>query len=405
MQVSVKQMIETNAMNTRLKQFSLSLKLTGLSFVLMLFSTTSQASLSTDLQALLSQGNNLQLQMSSTQLTADNMCNELLNLNRSSNSIIDNIALLDQSLLAPISIDADSLTALSDLSTLSLALANEAQFLSLDISAISTTANMVEISDGLNAMLQLSSDIGTMADRILEMADKILVMADNIGLMADRIIETQVIQSQNLALTQASILTTQENILTLVSVVSSDNYSLQISSLLNSGNWLSFDMAATFLNLFNMVREFSSAATDIANLKEQIIALDTSMSLDSASNTFYINQQSIETLADMSLMLNSLAIVMEAYALASQGLAPFTSDPSLTSAMNSMLQMSADIGIMANRILEMADLILAMADNIGVAADNIIATQQLQSINIAATQASILSAQTIAIGIIASAGI
>ncbi|MFW2374303.1 MAG: hypothetical protein ACN4GM_14350 [Gammaproteobacteria bacterium] len=392
-------------MTNVIKRFTLGLQFSGLSFALLIFSSMAQASLSTDLQDLLSQGNDLNLQMSGTQLTADNMCNELLTINRSTNALIDSIALVNQSLPSPLSVDTDSLTALSDLSTMSVALANEAQFLSLDIGAISTTANMVEISDGLNAMLQLSSDIGTMADRILEMADKILIMSDNIGLMADRIIETQEIQNQNIALTQASILTTQENILTLVSVVSSDDYSLGLQNLLSDGNWLSLVMATTVLTDINLADNLSASATDVSNLKDQFINMDEAISLDAASNTFYINQQSIETLADMSLMLNSLAIVLEGYALASEGLATLISEPSLTSAMQSMLQMSADIGIMANRILEMADLMLAMADNIGVAADNIIATQQLQNINIAATQATILSGQTIAIGIIASAGL
>ena len=401
----MKRMIETNTMNILVKRFTRSLAFASLSFAMMIFSSTAQASLTTDLQGLLSQGNSLDLQMSSTQLTADNMCNELLSLNRATNALIDNIAIVDQGLTAPVSLDTDSLNALSDLSTMSVALASQAQFLSLDISAISTTANMVDIADGLNAMLQLSSDIGTMADRILEMADNILIMADNIGLMADRIIETQEIQNQNIALTQASILTTQENILTLVSVVSSDNYSLQLTSLLNSGNWTTLDMAATVLNVLNIVHEFSTAASDISSLKDQFNALNDVINLDAASNTFSINQQSIQTLADMSLMLNSMAIVMEGYALASEGLAPVMSDRSLTSAMDSMLQMSADIGVMANRILEMADLILAMADNIGVAADNILAVQQLQNINIAATQTTILSAQTISIGIIASQGL
>jgi len=51
----------------------------------------------------------------------------------------------------------------------------------------------------LNAMLQLSTDIGTMADRIL-------IMADNIGIMSDRIVEVININSQNLALTQSNLL-------------------------------------------------------------------------------------------------------------------------------------------------------------------------------------------------------
>jgi len=48
-------------------------------------------------------------------------------------------------------------------------------------------------------VLQLSQDIGSMADRIGDMADRI-------GEMSDRILETQRIQSNNMAMTQQSIL-------------------------------------------------------------------------------------------------------------------------------------------------------------------------------------------------------
>ena len=57
---------------------------------------------------------------------------------------------------------------------------------------------------------------------------------------------------------------------------------------------------------------------------------------------------------------------------------------------------------MLSDLLEMADQILLMADNIGLTADQILLTQELQSINIATTQVSILAAQQLAIGIIAA---
>ncbi|RUM43981.1 MAG: hypothetical protein DSY46_06800 [Hydrogenimonas sp.] len=63
----------------------------------------------------------------------------------------------------------------------------------------------------INAMLRLSDDIGIMADRIGEMADRIIATELQIGIMADRILETQRIQSQNLALTQSNLLKAQEN--------------------------------------------------------------------------------------------------------------------------------------------------------------------------------------------------
>ncbi len=57
-------------------------------------------------------------------------------------------------------------------------------------------------------------------------------MADNIGLMADRIIITQQIQSDNFALTQASILTTQSNALSLVSMTNTNAYTVELNSIL-----------------------------------------------------------------------------------------------------------------------------------------------------------------------------
>jgi hypothetical protein len=70
-----------------------------------------------------------------------------------------------------------------------------------------TTVN----SDYLDSMLQLSTDIGTMADRIGEMADRILITEGEIGIMADRILETQTLQNENVALTQTNLLRAQIN--------------------------------------------------------------------------------------------------------------------------------------------------------------------------------------------------
>ena len=65
-------------------------------------------------------------------------------------------------------------------------------------------------------MLSLSNDIGAMADRIGEMADRIIATELQIGIMADRIMQTQELQSKNLALTQANILKAQQNFQTLL---------------------------------------------------------------------------------------------------------------------------------------------------------------------------------------------
>ena len=107
-------------------------------------------------------------------------------------------------------------------------------------------------------------------------------------------------------------------------------------------------------------------------------------------------------LGNLALMLESLATAVDGYVIAIGGLAAITSDPTLYDSMKSMLTLSADIGVMANRILEMGDQILVMSDNIGLQADQILATQAAMNVNVATTQAAILGAQDFAIGLIAA---
>ena len=370
-------------------------------FLLSAFSVLANASpLSTDLQNLLVEARSINATIGSTTLTSEAICSDLLSINKSSEAFIGNIEAVTEGLSSPLSIDADSLQALDDLSTEFISMADRSTALSLNLTALNATTDMLAISNGLSAMLRLADDIGKMADRISEMSDKIVVMADNIGLMADRIMITQQIQSDNLALTQSSILSTQANIIALVSVVDTTSYHADFDAQTVSGNILSIDIAATALNIFNMAREWSSIAFDIESLKSQVEATHMSMATAADANTMYADVDSYTALADMSIMVSSIAIATQGLALATEGLSHFTSDSNLSPSMDSMLQLSADIGVMANRILEMADLILAMADNIGLTADQIIAAQQLQSTNYAATLGSIEATQSIAIGII-----
>ena len=85
----------------------------------------------------------------------------------------------------------------------------------LDLSNSMVNGNSLINQDYVDAMLQLSKDIGDMANRIGQMADKILIMSDKIGFMADRIVVTQQIQNNNVELTQANILEAQKNLETL----------------------------------------------------------------------------------------------------------------------------------------------------------------------------------------------
>jgi len=258
------------------------------------------------------------------------------------------------------------------------------------------------LSDGITAMLQLSSDIGEMADRIGEMADNILIMSDNIGLMADRILETQVIQSENIVLTQNSVLQTQTNTLALVSVAETASYDLSLDALITEGNILVAKMVLVTLNPWNMSRELEDVQTDVNDYLSQVQQFQALLNTDMTQNTMYINSDSLNSLVNLSTIMTSIGIVMDAYGTSIQASKFFTRESTLLDAMSSMLSLSEDIGKMSNSILEMADQILLMADNIGLAADQILITQELQSINIATAQASVLAAQQLAIGIIAA---
>ena len=66
---------------------------------------------------------------------------------------------------------------------------------------------------------------------------------------------------------------------------------------------------------------------------------------------------------------------------------------SLTATYATILRLSDDIGVMADRIGEMADRILIMADKIGEMADRILVTQQIQSANYALAVEAILQTQ------------
>lgn len=337
-----------------------------------------------------------------TNLTSDSLCAPLITLNQQAKDIIDSITVANDNLVAPLSLDNETLALTENLFINVAALSNASSMLSSDIALLQTSASALTLKDGITAMLQLSSDIGEMADRIGEMADKILIMSDNIGLMADRILETQVIQSQNIALTQNTILTTQTNILSLVSVVESASYDLTLESLITEGNSLVTQMSLVALNPWNMANALQNVKVDVNAYLVQVQDFQMILNNDSLQSTMTVNAESLNALVNLSLIMSSLGTVIDGYGISIEASKNITNEATLLDAMNSMLILSADIGKMSNSILEMADQILLMSDNIGMQADQIILTQELQNTNITATQTSILTAQQLALGIIAA---
>jgi hypothetical protein len=244
-----------------------------------------------------------------------------------------------------------------------------------------------------------------MADRILEMANKILLMADNIGAMADRILVTQQLQNTNIALTQASILTAQQNMLVLSRTFNTFAYNSGLSGLVSQGNVLSGQMGAVTLSKTSMNTQLAGIAAGVTAYLNSVIVLYTQMSSDSVVASFYVNGDTLTYLGDLSSINLALAHSLDSYAAAINSLAPLTSTPVLSDATASMLQLTRDIGTMANRIVEMGDKIIIMADNVGAMSGRIVDTQTLQQSNITLTQSSLLSAQTTTVNVIATAGL
>jgi hypothetical protein len=372
-------------------------------FAVLAFSATLlQADLKTDLANINSSMLELNSSISTAELTSNTMCASLISLNKQAKEIIHKIVLINESFSSSISLDDETLSLTEDLFVTAASLSNQSSLLADEITMLQPDTDAFILSDAITAMLQLSSDIGEMADRIGEMADNILIMSDNIGLMADRILETQAIQSENLAVTQNTLLQTQTNTLALVSVIESASYDLSLDTLITKGNLLVAKMTLVSLNPWNMASALEDVKTDVHNYWVEVEQFKALLDTDRAKNTIYINSNTLNKLVDLSIIMNSIGIAMDGYGTAIQAAQLMTKKTTLLNAMDSMLNLSSDIGKLSNNILEMADQILLMADNIGLAADQILLTQELQSTNIAATQASVLSAQQLALNIIAA---
>jgi hypothetical protein len=357
------------------------------------------------LRDLVTQGSALDTQLASLTLTSANSCAQLGSADVAVAAFANRIKSVTTGFTPPLTLDASSLTSLDSLSALARSMALRSTALSLDVKSISGQMNMSNYQASLAAMLRLSQDIGLMADRILEMANKILVMADNIGAMADRILLTQQLQNTNIALTQASILTTQQNMVALSRTFNTFVYNSGLAGLVSQGNLLSGQMSAVTLNQINMSAQLALIAASVTAYLNNAIILYTQMSSDSAVASFYINGDTLTYLGNLSSINLVLARSLDSYAAAINSLAPLTSTPVLSDATASMLQLTRDIGAMANRIVEMGDKIIIMADNVGTMSGRIVETQTLQQGNITLTQSSLLSAQTTTLSVIAAAGL
>lgn len=372
-----------------------------------LYSGTASAAttLAADLETLVTQAQSLNVKMTGISLNAENSCTELDSAIVSVGELRGATDAVSASLVAPLTVDLASLEALDQLLITTTSIAGTLPALSNDIALISAVTEQADIQAALDAMLKLSDDIGEMADRILEMADKILLMADNIGAMADRILLTQQIQSSNLALTQASILTTQQNIILLSTTVDTSVYNTALGSLINTGNVLSLDMSNTPLTDINMADELAGFESRVSVYLGSVMSMITTINADSAIASRYINSDTLTMLGDLSVINAALASSINSFSQTVTTLAPETDIAVLNAAIYSTLRLASDIGLMGDRIVEMGDDINTMADNIGLMSLRIIETQTLQQSNLNLTLANLNAAKASSVSAIAAFGL
>ncbi len=363
-----------------------------------------RADIHTDLQNLLTQSNTLNSELESFTFYQDSSCMKMRTLNQSIEDHTLNIKNITASMPSFTVTDAD-LNAMSELSYLVQNMSVESVRLSMELNTITNTAELFEYSAGLSAMLQLSQDIGAMADRILEMSNRILIMADNIGLMADRIIATQMIQSQNLALTQSSILLTQQNMVLLSDSLSTITYNLTLGQIIDNAEVLSNVMNETNLNSDNMQIELTSIQIQTVALLGTTTNLLDLLVTNSAKMSHYINADTLIMLGDLSVIYSTLSASLESYANTIEQVAPLTDTVILSDATATMLQLAKDIGVMSDRMMEMTNNIYIMADNIGLMSDNIVTTQNIQMTNVTLTESSLLTSQSIMVTVIKNFGL
>lgn len=373
--------------------------LSGLALALTLIFSAfpAHATLTANLQGLVSQGTALRNQLASISVGQGSTCTQIGTLNTSITEYVASINTITSQLTSPITLTSTDTTSLDTLSALTMGMAADSVRLSWELRNIENVADLFEYRAALGAMLRLSDDIGKMSDRILEMADRILVMANNIGTMANRILITQQLQNNNMAMTQASLLTTQTNMVTMSNTLSSIIYNVTLGLVKTDASSLNNNMAATTLTNTNMAAELATLEVQTSLLLAGTDELYSLVNQNSKSASHFISGDTLTLLGDLSTIHKALALSLQTYANTINQLAPLTETSILADATASMLRLTADISRMSDRIMEMTDKIIVMADNVGLMSNQIVATRNLQQANITLTQNSLLASQNITI--------
>lgn len=376
----------------------------ALLLALSLFAPEARADLGGDLTGLVSRLGAIDTALAGASFSDPTSCLDLGTINTSVRDYLAASRAVEARLAAPLRPKAADYLALDELGRLARQAAAESARLSVELRTASGALDGVEVRAGLSAMLQLSTDIGVMANRILEMADRILAMSDNIGVMANRILATQELQSANMAATQAALLTTQVNAVALSDSVSSIAYDTTLGLLGVDAGALAQQMGGTTLTTGNLGASLTAIELQTAALLTRVAAISALVEANSARASHLVSGDTLTALGDLSAIQRTMALSIEGFARAVEALAPFTDDVVLGDATRAVLKLASDVGAMSKRVVEMSDRIIVMADDIGLMADRIVETEAMQRSNLELTGASLLTAQTITLTVLRNLG-
>ncbi len=160
------------------------------------------------------------------------------------------------------------------------------------------------------------------------------------------------------------------------------NFTDDLNQLVVDGNLLLASMESVTLKSLTMTSQLATLEDSTQLYLDNVGAVYRTVSASTDNTTMSLTNEMLVPLQTLSTITASLTQSLTGLAGQIAVLSSFTSLSTLESSLTSMLRLSDDIGVMADRILEMSDQILIMADNIGIMADRILATQIIQGDNL-----------------------
>jgi len=150
-----------------------------------------------------------------------------------------------------------------------------------------------------------------------------------------------------------------------------------------------------------MEREWGHIETGVEGLVarvnstyKKIMAMDNSKALS-------FDKDSYIAMADLGVVIKSVAMAMDKMALTTERLSFTTDDKILRDSVDSMMRISTAMLEISERVREMANTILRLGNETGLTAEQLVAAQQLKSINYTTTLRLVESTQARAVSIIA----